>query len=269
MKKVHAFIDADPFSYGHVLTKLEGNLTGDSRMNIALDVDAFAGQLKSIEPSLSVALWELPWLGYLYSDTVRSRLNDRSAFSMQYQVEKGMYFNESIIHDARMAHLHGQFENTVDQVGAAKKYMTIRVDEKTLAKLSYDRETQEMLQVVRRGNETQDEFQMRVEQSRVFYRVAKLDAHAFLGMLQQDLDNLDASINWLDQRVLQIPAAERWFHQARYCLGRAMEQRDNFEKAAEWYKTEGSPQEAGNRIRLRLLEKQNPSDSSSESKTKT
>jgi hypothetical protein len=76
-------------------------------------------------------------------------------------------------------------------------------------------------------------------------------------MLQFDLQNLEASTNWMDQRLLQIDGTERWRPQARYILGRAYEQKKEFDESFSWYKMDGSPQEAGNRIRMRLLEKIN------------
>lgn len=165
--------------------------------------------------------------------------------------------NESIVQEARMAHFQGQFESTLDTIGAPKKYMSIRIDEATLAKLVYDTDVQGQLQVIRRSNEKQEEFQFRVHQAQQFYRTAKLDSNAFLGFLQFDLDNLDAATDWLDNRLLQIEGTERWKAQARYLLGRCCELQGKRTEAVGWYKSEGSPQEAGNRIRIRLLERGN------------
>ncbi|MFN9916634.1 MAG: tetratricopeptide repeat protein, partial [Pirellulaceae bacterium] len=71
-----------------------------------------------------------------------------------------------------------------------------------------------------------------------------------------DLANVDASIDWLDKRLVQGGGTERWRPHAYYLLGRCFEEKGDLPKAAEYYKGENLPQEAGNRIRLRLLERQ-------------
>lgn len=257
LKSLVAFIDVEPFSVGRSVQALQQSLTGENRMQVATDVTSIASKLAVIDPSLDVRLWELPWLSQLYNQSVRNRINDRSSFSINYQITYGAYMNESLVSDARTAHFKGNFETTIDADGAAKKYMNLRIDEETLAKLAYDRDIQQELQMIRKPNETQEEYQYRVGQAQGFYRTAKLDSNAFLGMLQFDLQNLEASTNWMDQRLLQIDGTERWRPQARYILGRVYEQKKEFDESFSWYKMDGSPQEAGNRIRMRLLEKIN------------
>jgi len=255
LKSLVAMLDVEPFSIGKGIQILQKSLTGDNRMQIAVDIGSVASQLSACDPSLELRLWELPWLSQLYNQTIRERINDRSPFSINYQITYGAYMNESLVSDARSTHFKGKFDTNLESDGAAKKYMNLRVDEETLSKLAYDRDVQRVLQMVRKVNETQEEYQYRVVQAQGFYRTAKLDSNAFLGMLQFELQNLDAAINWMDQRLLQIDGTERWRPQARYILGRAFEQKKDLEEAFAWYKIDGSPQEAGNRIRMRLLEK--------------
>jgi len=255
LKSLVAMLDVEPFSIGKGIEVLQKSLTGDNRMQIASNIGSVASQLSLCDPSLELRLWELPWLSQLYNNTIRERINDRSPFSINYQITYGAYMNESLVSDARSTHFKGKFDTNLESDGAAKKYMSLRVDEETLSKLAYDRDVQRELQMVRKINESQEEYQYRVVQAQGFYRTAKLDSNAFLGMLQFELQNLDASINWMDQRLLQIDGTERWRPHARYILGRSFEQKKDFEEAFAWYKIDGSPQESGNRIRMRLLEK--------------
>ncbi len=250
-----ALLDVEPFAMGRGMKALEDRLTGEHRMKLSMDVDDVAAKLRAIDPDLVVQLWQLPWLAQIYNRDLRGRIHDLSPFSIKYMAEFGAYMNESIVHEARMAHFGGQFDSTLDNAAAPRKYMDIRVDEGTLAKLVYDTDIQRQLQVLRRSNEKQEEFQFRVMQAQQFYRTAKLDSNAFLGILQFDLDNLDAAVDWLDNRLLQIEGSERWTAHAKYLLGRCCEAQGQTTEAVGWYKSEGVPQEAGNRIRIRLLEK--------------
>ena len=255
LKSLVALLDVEPFSIGKGTQAIQQSLTGDNRMQVAANVNEITSLLKASDSALDLRMWELPWLSQIYNQSIRNRINDRSPFSINYQMTYGAYINETLVSEARTAHFKGHFDTTLDADGAAKKYMNLRVDEDTLSKLAYDRDIQRELQMIRGVNETQEEYQYRVTQAQGFYRTAKLDSNAFLGMLQFDLRNLDASINWMDQRLLQIDGTERWRPHARYILGRIYEQKEDFEEAFAWYKKDGSPQEAGNRIRLRLLEK--------------
>jgi hypothetical protein len=251
---------------GQGMKALEGRLAGDTRMRLSIEADEVVEKIRSIEPQLETQLWHLPWLAQIYNRELRNRIGDLSPFSIKYMAEYGAYMNESIVQQARMAHFQGSFDSTVDSIGAPRKYMTIRIDEATLAKLVYDTDVQRELQVIRRSNEQQEEFQFRVQQAQQFYRTAKLDSNAFLGFLQFDLDNFDAATDWLDNRLLQIEGTERWKAQARYLLGRCCEAQGARTEAIGWYKSEGSPQEAGNRIRIRLLEKAAASPKDSENR---
>jgi hypothetical protein len=255
LKSLVALVDVEPFSMSRSVQKLQQSLTGENRMQVASDVNATMTKIAAIDAAVEVRLWELPWLSQLYNQSVRNRINDRSPFSINYQITYGAYMNESLVSEARTAHFKGSFDTNLDTDGAAKKYMNLRIDEETLAKLAYDRDIQQELQMIRKPNETQEEYQYRIGQAQGFYRTAKLDSNAFLGMLQFDLQNMEASTNWMDQRLLQIDGTERWRPQARYILGRACEQKKAFDDALSWYRMDGSPQEAGNRIRVRLLEK--------------
>ncbi len=255
LQHVVALLDVEPFAMSRGMKALEDRLAGETRMKLAIDTDDIVARIRASDPDLNTRLWHLPWMSQVYSRELRARIGDLSPFSIKYMAEYGAYMNESVVQQARMAHFQGQFDSTLDAIGAPKKYMSIRIDEATLAKLVYDTDVQQELQVIRRSNEKQEEYQFRVQQAQQFYRTAKLDSNAFLGCLQFDLDNIDAATDWLDNRLLQIEGTERWKAHAKYLLGRCCEAKGQWTEAVGWYKSEGSPQEAGNLIRIRLLER--------------
>jgi hypothetical protein len=251
-----ALLDVEPFALSLSMRRLEANLVGEYRMRLATDIAQVVSRFQAIDPRLPVDLWSMPWLAQIYNSMVREQIQDRTPFGLTYQFQNQAYLNDWEFHRARLAHFRGEFAETLDAPGALARYMNSRFDEATLDKLSFDPEAQAKLQLGRQPSESQEDFMNRVEQLKGSFRAAKIDSNAFLGMLQYDLANVDASIDWLDKRLVQVGGTERWRPHAYYLLGRCFEEKGDLPKAAEYYKGENLPQEAGNRIRLRLLERQ-------------
>jgi hypothetical protein len=252
LKNLVALIDAEPFSLGRTMHTLERSITGEQRVRLSMDADALEQRLTKIEPNLPVRLWNVPWIAHVYNESVRERLNDKSPFSMSYIEAFGSFIMDTPICRARSLHFKGQFENTVEASGALRSYMDVRVDEQTLKELEFDKEVQVSLGVVKQPGEPMENFQFRVEQARRYFRRSKFDVAIFLAMLNSDLGKLDTSNDWLLKRLLMTAGTERWHSQAHYLLGRNYEQQGKIPEAIKEYEFENSPQEAGNRIRIRL-----------------
>jgi hypothetical protein len=255
LARVVALLDVEPFSVGYAMHVIEESLAGQNRMRLACDPEQIRSELSRIAPSIKMELWSNPWLAHGFNLMVRQQVYDKTPFGLKYQVENGAYIYDTILSNARLAHFRGQFETSHDVNGAPNRYMTSRVDEASLEKLPFDQDTQQRLQVIRMPSESQNDFQNRVSFLQKSFRLAKHDSHFFLGALQFDIGNWDSSIDWLDKRLMRVAGTERWRPQARYLIGRAFEQKADIKKSIEWLKSEGVPQEAGNRIRARLIEK--------------
>ncbi len=254
LKGLIALMDVEPFALGRTMHTLERSLTGDNRVRLSSDADAIEARLTKLDPTLSVRLWNVPWLAHAYNQSVRERLNEQSAFSLSYVDKFGVFIMDTPISRARNLHFKGQFENTVEVPGALRAYMDVRVDEKTLKDMQYDREIQKSLGVVKNPNETADSFQFRIAQAQDFYRRSKFDVAIFLAMLSWDMGKMDTSKDWLSKRLLQIKGTDRWHAQAHYLMGRAYEQQGNNAAAIAEYEFDNSPQAAGNRIRIRKIQ---------------
>ncbi len=250
-----ALLDIEPPALGVAMQLLEDRLTGDRRMKISVDADSIAKEINRIDPKLTVELWSMPWLAQFYNRLTRQQVKDKTPVGIGYQVVNAAYVYETLFNDARLTHFRGDFETTLDVNGAPNKYMASRIDDATLEKLAYDEDVQRQLQVLRQPNEPQEEYVARMNQFRQSFRAAKVDSNFFLGALQFDLENWDASIDWLDERLLRLAGSERWHPQAFYLLARCYEQKRDIGAALERLRTEKVPQEAGNRIRVRLLER--------------
>lgn len=249
-----ALIDVEPFAVGRTMFTLERSLTGENRQRLSVDADEIEKRLATIDPKLTVRLWNIPWLAHLYNLAVRTRLDDMSPFAMQYMDQFGIFVTDTPISRARILHFQGQFESTIDAVGALRTYMDFRVDEETLRELQYDREIQKNLGVMKRPTESMEMYTARVQVAQNFFRRSKYDIGIFLAMANMDLDKPDTAIDWLTKRLLEMKGTERWHAHAHYLLGRNYERLNRSAEAIEEYKYEASPQAAGNRIRIRRLE---------------
>lgn len=255
LKNLIALIDVEPFALGRTMHSLERSITGENRIRLSMAADALEEKLTKVDPVLSVRLWNVPWLAHVYNQSLRERLTKhQSPFSMAYVDQFGVFIMDTPISRARNLHFKGQFENTVEASGALRAYMDVRVDEKTLKDMQYDREIQTSLGVVKGSNEPPENFQFRIAQAQQFYRRSKFDVAIFLAMLNSDLGKLDTSNDWLSKRLLQLPGTDRWHAQAHYLMGRNYEQQGNSAAAIAEYEFENSPQAAGNRIRIRKIQ---------------
>ena len=176
---VIALVDTEPFAVGRTMYTLERSLTGENRQRLSLDADAFEGRLQRIDPKLSVRLWNVPWVAHVYNQSVRKRLDDMSPFAVNYMERFGSYVTDTPVSRARMLHLKGQFESTLDAAGALRSYMDIRIDEETLRELIYDRELQKAFGMVKRPSEDPKMYEARVTMMASFLRRSKFDIGVF------------------------------------------------------------------------------------------
>ncbi len=254
MSNVLALVDLEPAAMSHAMFALEPALTGENRMRVFVDPTDTLTALETAFGKPNVRLWNLPLLAQHYNMTVRARMFDQSPFSMRYLAVYGPFFTDTLINTARQQHFKAEFDQTIEKPGALKNYMSIRIDDATLEKLTTDREVQKMMQIVQGRNEPREAFVGRLEQVKAFYRVAKFHTSTFLGMAQFDLNNIDAAINWLDERTLQVEGTQAWHAHAEYLLARCYELTGDQAKTLDYLKREGRPQEAGNRIRARMIQ---------------
>jgi len=254
LKSLVALIDVEPFALGRTMHSLERSITGENRVRLSMDADALEEKLNKIDSAVAVRLWNVPWIAHAYNQSMRERINENSAFSMAYVASFGSFIMDTPISRARNLHFKGQFESTPEASGALRSYMDVRVDEQTLKDLEYDRTVQANLGVVKQPDEELARFKFRVAQAQEYFRRSKFDVAIFLAMLNMDLGKLDTANDWLSKRLLKIPGTERWHAHAHYLLGRNYEQQGDMAAAIKEYEFENSPQEAGNRIRIRKIQ---------------
>lgn len=255
-----ALVDCDPFAVGLAMHTLQKSLTGGNRIRITMDADQFEERLLKIDNKLSVRLWNVPWLSYLYNESIRDRLTEQSPFSIQYMEQFGSYIMETPLSRARSLHFKGKFQSTIEETGALSSYMSVRVDEQTLKELVDDKELQQEFGIVRGAFETREMFDVRLQLAQKYFRRSKFDVNMFLALCNIDNNKPETAIDWLQKRILGASGSEKWHSHSHYLLGRMYEQTGQWQSAADQYKYEDSAQSAGNRIRLRKLRQLHPEE---------
>lgn len=257
LKTVAFLVDALPTSLSARMKVLDKSLLGADRMQLFVDTDALAAKLEKIAPGDAVAIWHTPLMARDFAAQIRETLSAPSQATAQvigqYISSYGVWLMETPASKARMQHLRGKFESTLDEEGALSLYMKCRVDDESIAKLSYDPDIQKEFGLFRGLEEPKEVFEMRLGQAQMLYGLSKVDANQMLAQLHYDRGSYESTINWLEKRILPDKRAELWHAAGYYLLARAQVELDQKSAAETALTHQPSPQEPGNRLRLRLL----------------
>lgn len=264
VKSVVALVDADPSMISGRMKRLQESLTSEFRTELWLDVDGLAERLKKLPQLAAVKSWSLPILARVYAEDLEKRLQEENEFTFRYNQKFLLYLNDTPLLKAKYEHLFGKWENSLDEDGAMKHYMDCRIPEEDLNNLKYDSNLQNMMGVERFANEPLEKFEARLEQASMVYREAKIDATVLIGLLHYDQANYDATLNWLAKRAQTLKGAQRWQSSIWYNVARAYEADGKYTEAIEQLRKTPTSQEAGNRIRARLLQRLTGTEDSAE-----
>ncbi len=260
LASVALLIDALPASLSARMKVLEKSLLGADRMALFVDSDALTATLAKSCPGDTVALWHTPLIARDFAAQIRETLRTPSAAAAQYIQAYGVWLMETPAAKARFQHMQGNFESTLDEEGALSIYMKCRVDNETIDKMTFDPDVQKEFGIFREASDTKESFEMKIVQSQMIYAVAKVDANFLLAQLHYDRGSFDSTVNWLEKRILPDRRALKWHAASHYLLARAEIEQGHIPQAEQSLIYQPSPQEPGNRLRLRILrrEKQTP-----------
>ncbi|MDX1929594.1 MAG: CDC27 family protein [Pirellulaceae bacterium] len=258
LASVALLVDALPTSMSARMKVLEKSLLGSDRMSLFVDSDALTAAIRQSYPNDPVVLWKTPLLARDFAVQIREILRTPSQAAAQYISAYGVWFLDTPAAQARFQHLKGTFESTNDEEGALTIYMKCRVDDETIGKMSYDPDIQKEYGIIKDLSDTKESFEAKVLQSQMLYAVAKVDANFLLAQLHYDRGNFEATVNWLEKRILPDKRAEKWHAASSYLLARAQIEQGQNDLAEEKLIFQPSPQEPGNRLRLRILRREKP-----------
>jgi tetratricopeptide (TPR) repeat protein len=253
IQKPVLLLDIEPMALSQRMRLLEKDLPAEQRLTLAADADGWLKQFRDLAPEAEVRLWNVPWLAYQYSKELNEKLQMFTPFSMQYIQTNGLFVDDTPVTRARQLHHSGLLADTFDQEGAWNAYMELQVDDATLARLPYDQSVQKQLMVERFPQEELPEFQARVQMFQGLYRRAKLETALFLSMSKFDIGDYAQALDFADKRMLRKSGTDAWHPMCWYLMARSLEQMGEHAQADELYRRSPSAQEAGNRIRARLL----------------
>ena len=258
LTSVALLVDALPTSMSARMKVLENSLLGTDRMKLFVDSDALTATLRKSNPDDVVVLWSTPLLARDFAAQVRDLIRTPSQAAAQYITAYGVWLLETPASLARFQHLRGNFESTLDEEGALSIYMKCRVDDETIGKMTYDPDVQREFGILRDVSDTPESFEAKVQQAKMLYAIAKVDASFLLAQLHYDRGGFDSAVNWLEKRILPDRRAEKWHAASQYLLARAETEQNQYDKAEESLIYQPSPQEPGNRLRLRILRRDKP-----------
>jgi len=256
-----ALLNVIPEALSPRMRQLEEGLTGDRRMTVYVDAAARAERLDAVSGIADVRLWEVPVLAEIYRGAIEQAASRDPRLAFWYYSRWAILESElemaKELARGRWRHLQGRFsdDEIEDESGARTLYLAQRAPEFEIADLRIDVELQKQYGIRRELGMDPDEYDQQVQRIQVLMRLGKRTATYWLSLVQYDDARYDVAENWFRKRVLDESQQSFWVPAARYNLGRTLEQLGQFEEAIELYKTDGDPQEHGNRIRARLIDR--------------
>ncbi|QEF97003.1 hypothetical protein Mal15_10330 [Stieleria maiorica] len=257
-----ALLNLSPETISPRMKKLQSGLTGDRRMNVYVDADKIAQQLDAVTGISSVRIWDVPLKTEVYRQVCEQYAQRDPVFAFWYMARWAMmdagFESARQLTLGRWQHLTGQFGDIEEEsiTGARTLYMNQRAPEFEIEDLRIDVDLQKQYGIRRELGVDSATYDQQVAQIQGLMRMGKRTATYWLSLLQADDGRLETAEGWLEKRVLPEEQQSFWTPAARYNLARLAEALGKTDKAVEMYKRVGEPQEHGNRIRARLVAKQ-------------
>ena len=266
-----ALLNVTPEAVSLRMKQLESGLTGNRRMKTFVDVDALATEIDSVPGIAGVRIWDVPVLAEVYAAELKAAaMRDPLLMfwsTASWAILEGMSDNAKLLALARWRHLHGQFDkdDEEDAEGARVLYLQQRAPEFEIEDLGIDVNLQKAYGVRRELGMDQKQYEMQLRYAQDLMRMGKNAATYWVSLIQYDDERYETAQTWFSKRVLASDLISRreltgdvlspWVAAARYNLARSFERSGKIDEAIQLYKTDGDPQEHGNRLRARLLDK--------------
>ncbi len=127
-------------------------------------------------------------------------------------------------------------------------YLAQRAPEYEIEDLRIDVDLQQAYGVRRELGIDAETYNRQLQQAQMMMRLGKRTATYWISLIQYDDGRYETAENWYSKRVLNEEQLSFWEPHARYNLARTLERLGDTDRAIELYKTDGDPQEHGNRL---------------------
>lgn len=256
-----ALLMVDPEAISQRAKRLQDSLTGDLRVVIYEDAAELASQFTSITGIAAAELWKVPLQARQYQRAIAeaSTQDPMLGFYVHapWTILEGDFDQAKRLALGRWRHLQGQFDSDQDEdiQGAKQLYLSQRQPEFEIAQLRTDVQLQMQYGIRRELGVAPEVYDRQIEQVQAIMRQGKITATYWLSLIQYDTQRMDLARNWFEDRILEDGLDSRWETAARYNLARTLERLNQPQRAAELYRSGGDPQEHGNRLRARLIQR--------------
>lgn len=256
-----ALLMVEPEAISPRAKRLQESLTGDLRMVIYEDAARLADQFTSVTGIAAAELWKVPLQARQYQRAIAeaSTQDPMLGFYVHapWTILEGDFDQAKRLALGRWRHLQGQFDSDQDEdiQGAKQLYLSQRQPEFEIAQLRTDVQLQMQYGIRRELGVAPEVYDRQIEQVQAIMRQGKITATYWLSLIQYDTGRMDLARNWFEDRILEDGLDSRWEVAARYNLARTLERLNEPQRAAELYRSGGDPQEHGNRLRARLIQR--------------
>jgi hypothetical protein len=166
-----------------------------------------------------------------------------------------MFLNRTPLVRGRIVYLRGEIENQDERPGAKVLLMQARVPQDQLNELATNEEVQKQFGVVRDVRSNPQQWAAQMEMFKSVLTRSKQHASLWLGLCQFESGHPDAAVEWFQTRSLEVWPDGPWAPLSRYDLARTYELQGKLAEAQRLLLADKSPQEHGNYLRARMLEK--------------
>ncbi len=270
LKDLIALVVAPPESQSRRMAATESGLTGDIRLKLTMDADAYASVFSGIAGVDSVDMWHVPFSTRLFRDKVAeanvTRTFDQEvAERMRWIDQQERYIDDFVqLRTARNCFLRGIFRSDRDQNirSALSYYYAFMYSDEEISAIERDTLLQRKLGILQDANQSYAEWMNRMNRMKEYMGVVRADAAFFLSMCNYENDMPPTALKWLT-RIRNYDDDLRWNEYLPYYKGRAYESAGQYREAAEAYGDDKSAQKHGSILRKRWMEKLNKETESS------
>jgi len=265
LKDVSALICASPEQLSVRMKILENTLSGDKRLVLTKDLEKLNARLESNEGISATRLWEVPFQTHLFQTRVQKALKEANSETrlqsrLIWKAESGEAFADSylIYRTAKTRYFQGVFEKPTgsEKMSSLNLFAKMRYTDEDIQNLPANDFIVNVLKIRRAGQSSQD-FERRIQSTRIAMQSVRIDASYFLGVLNFETNSPSSALNWL-ARVTDYDSDGRWKTGADYLAARCHETLGDNKVAIEKLKSdEEKPQAFGNLIRARFLSNEN------------
>lgn len=263
LKSLVGLVYWTPESASNRIAALEANLLGRQQLPLVNNPAETIKQLPDVD-GVQYKAWDIELRTLAFRKVLAESLP--KAVSDDTLAQKlGWYFTEEdyVIRfpnyrTARARFYKGKFARSVgvrSNRDAIESFAILTYNDNVIASLETDRSLQLQLQLQRGDTQSPVEFEREIRSRQQLMRLVRRDAGLFMCQGHFDNGSFSTTANWLPT-LLDASDNERWTPGLAYLHGRALESQHYYDKAIKALKADGGPQQHGNLIRARLLQKQ-------------